>query len=807
MKQGRQKEDEPIEVSYTILRSINQRNRSDILQKVIATINVQLTLENGQSIPLISSNGFDTVKLQDKLYIYGPSGCGKSRCIYELIKDDKLNDVENIFIINPRQTIGEESGRVSIHELANRLSQKDIVIWDNFPDDLLKRDVESAWEVLEVISVKDVTNLLVAPKPKYLEVYRGITRKVPELYDYEITYDKERIKTLITSYGKNIIQFTDVYEKYVLPNVHQVSTILWQKEPLPITILAYYRELVRKQSEMKGQSIDAVLEAEKLIHRTDYYKRQFALISNLDDRQNDLDFLYTLKLCYELSLSRAPALIHELQKWIFDTIPPKEPTRKLSTWIYLSGQYYSMHDAPGEAIEFSRDVKLKITIYLVENFLKVIPKEENQIHSFGIFFGRNIDLIVCSTAYDCLPDHIYSYMKSNRYFETGLGQGAGEIFSSLDYPIQNQILRRVEIDGEFAKWLGYGLGSNFISLDKERQLKILNTIIRKSIPFARGLGESLGYKFINMREELEEEIFRVLVIKENFQFARGLGMGLGLTFLQLDEQTKRRVFDFVTKSYQFAIGIGYGLGNTFTSLPKDFQNEIFKVAEENSELTRGLGIGFGNTFTSLPKDFQNEIFELAEANIQFAYGLGYQIGYNFNLMDKELQKEIFEKIDKNSEFASGLSLGLGLSFTYLPKELQEKLFRLTDQNIQFAYGLGYGFGVIFNYLPEQLRIDLFKRILHNSESAKGLGYGLGYIFSFLDNDLHIDTFARMEENSQFAYGLGQGIGLIYEYMPSNLQIEIFKRQRKIVNLQGVWVMALAMLSHLKIKIFNKRYSD
>jgi hypothetical protein len=106
--------------------------------------------------------------------------------------------------------------------------------------------------------------------------------------------------------------------------------------------------------------------------------------------------------------------------------------------------------------------------------------------------------MVCSTVYDFLPDHIHSYMKSKRYFEAGLGQGAGEVFSSLDYPVQDQILRRVEKDGEFAKWLGYGLGSNFISLDKERQFKILNKVIRKSIPFARGLGESLGYKFINM---------------------------------------------------------------------------------------------------------------------------------------------------------------------------------------------------------------------------------------------------------------------------------------------------------------------
>jgi hypothetical protein len=593
--------------------------------------------------------------------------------------------------------------------------------------------------VLEIISVKDVMNLLVALKPKYLEIYRGVTRKVPELYNYQIAYDKERIRSIITSYGKNMIQFTDVYEKYVLRNIHQISTILWQKEPLPITILAYYRELIRKHGVMLGESMDAILEAEKLMHQTDYYKHQFAFISNLEDRQNDMDFLYTLKLCYESGLSRAPALIHQLQKGIFNSTPPKEPTRKLSVWIYLSGQYYSMHDAPGEAIEFSKDVKLKIINYLTDNFSKVIPSEDNQIYSFGIFFGRNIDLIAHGTAYDFLPDHIYNYMKNKRYFEAGLGQGAGEIFPSLDYPLQDKIVRRVEIDGEFAKWLGYGLGSSFISLDKERQVNILNTIIRKSIPFARGLGESLGYTFAEMSLELKEEIIKVLLINENFQFARGLGMGLGLTFLQLDEQVKRKIFDFITKSYQFAIGVGYGLGNIFPSLPKDFQHEIFERAEKNGELTRGLGIGLGNIFPSLPKDFQHEIFERAEKNMQFAYGLGYQLGYNINLMNKELKKEVFTKIDKNSEFASGLSLGLGLSFTYLPREFQEKLFRLTEENIQFAYGLSYGFGFIFNYIPEHLRLDLFARIERNSEFSKGLGYGLGYIFSVLDNDFQNDV--------------------------------------------------------------------
>ena len=48
MEQGRQKEDEFIEVSYTILRAVNQRNRTEILQKIVAAINVQLSLENSQ---------------------------------------------------------------------------------------------------------------------------------------------------------------------------------------------------------------------------------------------------------------------------------------------------------------------------------------------------------------------------------------------------------------------------------------------------------------------------------------------------------------------------------------------------------------------------------------------------------------------------------------------------------------------------------------------------------------------------------------------------------------------------------------
>ena len=136
----------------------NQNDLADILQKVATAVNVQLTFDDVQRLPLIAPNGFDTAKHHDKLFLYGPSGCGKSRCIFEFIKD-KLSNIKNIFIINPRQTIGEESGRIKIHELVSKFDQNDIALWDNSPDDLVKRNVESGRKALEIVSSKDVLTL------------------------------------------------------------------------------------------------------------------------------------------------------------------------------------------------------------------------------------------------------------------------------------------------------------------------------------------------------------------------------------------------------------------------------------------------------------------------------------------------------------------------------------------------------------------------------------------------------------------------------------------------------------------------
>src|SRR5215831_18798484 len=200
---------EPIEVSYTMLDvGIEDSNAS--LQKIATAINVQLKLLDGTEIPFIPFNEFDDSCREDKVYLYGPSGSGKSRSIFEIIKS-KVTMIDRIYIINPRTVIADtESGRIDLYELIDRFTEDDAILWDNFPDDLVKKDIESGRKALEVVSSKNVKNLLVALKPKYLESYRDIVNDILELYEHDVKYNKEKIKTIVKSYGTNI-RFRDLF--------------------------------------------------------------------------------------------------------------------------------------------------------------------------------------------------------------------------------------------------------------------------------------------------------------------------------------------------------------------------------------------------------------------------------------------------------------------------------------------------------------------------------------------------------------------------------------------------------------------
>jgi hypothetical protein len=202
-----------LEVSYLLIDNV-QKEPVSTLQKIATTINVQLTLPDGEEIPFIPFNEYNHALNEDKIYLYGSSGVGKSRIIYEIVKN-KISNLERVFIINPRNTLHEyNSGRIDIYDLVDEFKENDAVLWDNFPDNLVKKDYDSSLEVLEKISSREVKNLLIALKPKYLESYRNIAKDIIELYKHYIKYDKEKIRNITKLYGTNT-RYKQIYNKYV----------------------------------------------------------------------------------------------------------------------------------------------------------------------------------------------------------------------------------------------------------------------------------------------------------------------------------------------------------------------------------------------------------------------------------------------------------------------------------------------------------------------------------------------------------------------------------------------------------------
>ena len=158
----------------------------------------------------------------------------------------------------------------------------------------------------------------------------------------------------------------------------------------------------------------------------DYFQRQFEVMKNIDSRQNDVDFLYTLRFCYEVGFDRDHDSIARLQKAIFGSSLPFDPSRKLTTWIYLSGRNYSMHDSAKNAITLSDYSKMRIISYFTSNFQGILPLGDGELYSLGLFLGRNIQYGLSDLDYSkkIVPDEIYQFMKTNAVFERAIGRGS-----------------------------------------------------------------------------------------------------------------------------------------------------------------------------------------------------------------------------------------------------------------------------------------------------------------------------------------------------------------------------------------------
>ena len=184
---------ESFDVSFAELQP--DKDRKQTVQKIATAINVQFTESSHRDLPFVPFKEFQNLLREQKVFLFGPSGCGKSRTIIELVRnngryndhDNEENGVDNsndssgdnnyekIFIINPPNPAGQDTHRRDISLLSLQFRQNDLVIWDNFPEGLVKRDLQSAFSAVEILNLRPLRNLYIALKPSYLEIYRGLT--------------------------------------------------------------------------------------------------------------------------------------------------------------------------------------------------------------------------------------------------------------------------------------------------------------------------------------------------------------------------------------------------------------------------------------------------------------------------------------------------------------------------------------------------------------------------------------------------------------------------------------------------------
>jgi class 3 adenylate cyclase len=773
---------ETFDVSFAEVRP--DKDWKQTVQKIATAINVQFTESSQQDFPFVPFKEFSRLLREQKVFLFGPSGCGKSRTIIELVRNNGRytenygeeqndagssstignNNYERILVINPSNPAGLDTHRKDISLLSLQFGQNDLVIWDNFPDGLLKRDLQSAFNALEILNSRPLGNLYVALKPAYLEIYRGLTLDIPDIYSHEVSCDLGTMKTLLKTYGKNVPKYREIFEKYVSKDSDAISRVLWQKQPLYLTIVDFYKALLAKETTTTitatATAAPALAMAQAWLPVHDYFQRQFEIMKNIESRQNDVDFLYTLRFCYEVGFDRTHNSVASFQREIFGSSPPTEPSRNLATWIYLSGRNYSMHDSAKNAVTLSDYSKMRIISYFTNHFQETLPRGDGELYSLGLFLGRNIQygLFDLDYAKRVVPDKIYRFMKTNAVFERAIGRGVGENFELLEDQIQDLILEFVDTEIEFGVGLADSLGERFAELDGVNRHRILEKMYQGML-FARYLGQSVGRLYMQLPSELRQIV--LLHIERNPQFADGLGMGLGYVYPSLESELQKEITLRAQKSFELSRGIGFGFGLTLPLLPTEKSQQVLELADKNSELDAGFGMGMAATYSNLSAELRKLVLERVSRDTQFAFGFGIYAAFTYK---QSVPSDIFSLLGGSTEVGYGLGVGYGTSFFYLPTEFQSKLQLLTKNEIKLDDGLGIGIGLVLKHLPLEAQEMFFQRASTRNAFATGLGYGVGFTWHYIGNELRARALTIANSNIDFAQGLGMGLGSHIDYL-------------------------------------------
>jgi hypothetical protein len=801
-------------VPFVVL-DIDPANRARTLQKIIETIAINVNIGDNEvgEIPFISPLDFEDWKEDNKLFMFGTGGSGKSRSMIKIL-EKRLADLKKIYVINPQNAQNGAPKDSTVSDLVKMAKPGSLLVWDNFPLGLDGgHEPQIGMRALGRICSPPVDSLLATLYSGFLEIYRNSLKNIPELSVKEVTYSEEAIENILNTYGKKISAFLNAYGRLSQIEAKEISHILWEKEPTPLTVYHYLEELTRKKWI---DGYDTVKLAEELPPSTKYYTQQFALV--LDARPEEAEFLYSLKLAHELGLEeRTIHFLDGLQNRIFQSNAPKFPSRSLSSWIFQTDTHYTMYDVARNSIDFPDDVKPRIIKYLVSaHFLKKVPKNTRGmtragiIYRTGIFVGKNVRFMEYNSLSNVLPDNIHTLIKDED-FGRGMARGLTYIFSSLSKEFQTSVWKLAEQNDEFGFGLAYGFSYNLVSVDQKSR-KRLWEFLKKKYRFAEGFSYGLEQNPIIFSHRNNKEIIeQILTLAE-----KGIGdiSDYGDVFLSnfplLDVECQRRTLKLAEKNEDFSsitegslsaaiasslldqqivdqilelaekgvFGLGVILDN-FPSLSQGMKKKIWiRIAERGKygDFARELGLALGQHFSSLTTEDKQKAWDIARNSVSndskqalgFDYGLGCNLGYYFSSLSPENQENAWQLTNINNEFKKGFAIGFGPVFSSLAPEIQDRVWNLVEADVGFALDLASE--LEFASLSPIYQDKAWELAKKDDNFAVQLAFYIGAGFPSISEEFQTCFLDFCEKNNKFAAKLGDGLDNYsgdLEYMEEN----------------------------------------
>lgn len=738
-----------IQLPYLIVDSAVKDQRYD-LSKIIECLDVQRDKRNA-TISAFSKPR--NLRAKKRLIIYGNVGSGKTRCLIELIKSLQPT---RVFILNPNEVNEAAVKREHLAKTVSDCKPSDLIIWDNFPDGL-----EQASEQVARLAIKMLSSgkhrLAITLNPTYTnrreicEIERITGSKAIRL-----RYRQKDIRDILELNAKRTLkkeQFAAIKD-----DMPKIATRIWQVEPTPKMVIDFLELLTASNQDIAPGFKDPIDLVKRSPSSLEQYRHQFLKLKETQGDHEGVEFLYTIKICYELGLDRNIKSVLALQKMIFGCRATKKMVQTLAPWFYLSGNQISFHDIVKQSISLDEQAVLKTASFIAYRKERFSRISDQSAYLLGSFVGKHCSTIPLQVLFKLLPrtgKNLTTDIQSRRYYQIALGHEIGRTISNLNPNERAEILQAASTNSQFQRNLGEGAGWEIARTPSSIQREIFK-YARNSLTFSRGLGLGVGMTLPQLSSVLKKEVF--LQAETNAQFADGLGIGIGSIIEFLPEQMHAWLYLTAESNPEFARGLGTGLGHYFISLSERIQLYALSLIKCNSQFARGLGLGIGDVFGYLPTGLKQEALFHSRKNQQFAVGLGTGTGYSLSYLSPSLQEKVFKLCEKNSLFAYGAGLGLGITFYYFADDVKRRVLDLAKRNENFAIGLGNGYGLIYPTLTPEFQEEVVSRMSANRNIALGLGIGTGYGFEYSSHNLKKTLLELAKEDREYATGLGIGLG-------------------------------------------------